>query len=351
MLDDEHAMVSIDFLTAVGILIFAFLFAVYAISSAMTSYTGTSKELYPAADRVMTLFLEDKGYWTDGSNYGTDWNSVWAINQTYVKKIGLLDDFSNRSIMSRKSNIFMEEHNGINGAVSWWEYPAPAMDQNEYENVSSALGLQRYYFYMQIRPVNESQFNPDEADTAAINMVSGSSDVVTVSRLALMEHTDYGEFDGADLSGHQNISKVLIVIEPTEFDIIKDGIRFNISNWIFVGNNTSEFQWIRIGDQIYPDYNLKDPHQLLIGEYTLYKNNTNASSQASVLFNNDETLSFHIPASTLDNHLPGWIASGKNIYVQLNIEVKVKVTAEGQNYFSNSKITKKYPVRTTLWVW
>ena len=92
-----------DFITAVGVLLMTFLYAAYTISSIMTPYAGFhSKELYPAADRTSSLLIEDPGYWETESNMGTDWQSVWFSNQTFVKKIGFKIDDNNKTINSNK---------------------------------------------------------------------------------------------------------------------------------------------------------------------------------------------------------------------------------------------------------
>ncbi len=351
-IQNEKAMISIDFLTGIGVLLIAFLFASYTIHSVMTPYTGYSKELYPVADRAATLLVKDEGYWTDGNDFGTEWNTVWDENQTYVRKIGLIKSDGNHTIDSRKLNVFMEKHDSdVSSDVFWWEYPTSSTDSAELENVSRALGLEGYYFYIQIRPVNESLINVSEANTAAIDAVGEQSDVVAVTRLATTEHTTFGQFNGADLFGHASPTKILFVIEPEDFDLITNGITFTISNWLFEDTNESDFQWIRIGNVIDADYDLKDKDKLKDEDYTVFRNGVDVSDSVPFQFNKTDTIKFIIPVSTLDDSLPDRYTSGNAIYLQLNVDSKVEIKDDGQTQFSSTKKSIKYPMKITLWTW
>ena len=349
--NDERAMISIDFLTGIGVLLIAFLFAAYTISNVMTPYTGYSKELYPNADRAATLLIRDTGYWSDGVNYGTGWNAVWETNQTFVKKIGFRDENSNNMIYSRKLDVFMADHENPGENTKWWEYPTSSTDPTELDNVSRAFGLGRYNFYLQIRPVNESLISVTEANTAARDAIGVSGDVVAVTRLTVVKQTTFGDFDGNYLYGHVSPTEVLIVIEPQDFDIITQGIEFKISNWTFEGTNVSEFRWIKVGNEINTAYELEDSDQLSLNEYTLSKNKIDVSTVGNVSFNNTDTLEFFIPRSTLDTCIPNWYTSGKDVYLQLNVEQKVIVRDDGQTYYSSTIKRIIYPVKMTLWTW
>ena len=349
--NDERAMISIDFLTGIGVLLIAFLFATYTISNVMTPYTGYSKELYPNADRAATLLIRDTGYWSDGVNYGTGWNAVWETNQTFVKKIGFRDENSNNMIYSRKLDVFMADHENPGENTKWWEYPISSTDPTELDNVSRAFGLGRYNFYLQIRPVNESLISVTEANTAARDAIGVSGDVVAVTRLTVVKQTTFGDFDGNYLYGHVSPTEVLFVIEPQNFDIITQGIEFKISNWTFEGTNVSEFRWIKVGNEINTAYELEDSDQLSLNEYNLSKNKIDVSTVGNVSFNNTDTLEFFIPRSTLDTCIPNWYTSGKDVYLQLNVEQKVIVRDDGQTYYSSTIKRIIYPVKMTLWTW
>ncbi|MCL7412101.1 MAG: hypothetical protein M8353_00585 [ANME-2 cluster archaeon] len=349
-MQEEKAMVSIDFLTGVGVLLMAFLFASYTISSVMTPYSGYSKELYPAADRAATLLVRDAGYWTNGNDYGTEWNIVWDENQSYVRKIGLIKPDGNNTIDSRKLNVFMQSHSGIDDFY-WWEYPTSSTEPAEKENVSRALGLSRNNFYFQIRPVNESRFNVSDADAAALDAVGEQTDVVAVTRLAMTVRTSFGDFTGTDLSGHTSPTKILFVIEPDDFDLISNGIRLSIRDWIFVGSNVSDFQWIKIGNKINTNYELTDNNRLSDGDFSIVKNGINITGPGGFSFNNTDTITFFVPLETLESAIPDVYTSGKPIYLQLNVNSVVEVTDEGMTEFSNTKQSIIYLVKMTLWTW
>ncbi|MDF1558350.1 MAG: hypothetical protein P1P80_09295 [ANME-2 cluster archaeon] len=318
----------------------------------MTPYTGYSKELFPVADRAATLLVKNEGYWTDGNDYGTEWNAVWGFNQSHVKKIGLIKDTENYIIDSRKLNVFMNKRTSIYGEISWWEYPVSFTDPAEIDNASRAMGLDRHYFYIQVRPVNESNINVSEADAAAIEAIGEQSNVVAVNRLALNEQTTFGNFTGADLLGHVSPTKLLFVIEPQDFDLITNGIRFSIRDWEFEGTeNESAFQYIKIGDAINANYDLTDSNKLSDDEFKTFKNGVNISGIGGFSFNDTDIIEFFIPRSTLDSSLPEMYSSGKEMYIQLNVKSEVNISDDGLTHFSNTKKTKTYPAKMTLWVW
>lgn len=352
---NENGMVSMDFITAVGVLLMTFLYAAYTISSIMTPYAGFhSKELYPAADRTSSLLIEDPGYYDTGSDFGTNWQSVWFSNQTYVKKIGFKIDDNNKTIDSNKF-IFMKSHPGIDNYVSWWEYPATFEDTAEPNNISRGLGLERYNFYIQIRPIDDSKYNVTEADAAAKNKVGDVREVAAVTRLSFIEHEKYGDFDGAHLKGTLPNAKVLLGLEPENFHIIKDGIRFRIFNWSLVDKDNTDYQNIVMGNRLEDGKNVQDPGtQLKIdSDYYLTKNNVNVTLPSlPTHLNESDYLEFFIPRSTLDDKLPtGWETSGNTIYFQLNVQVSVIISEVGVTFFSSTKDENSYPVKTTLWVW
>jgi len=167
--EDEKANISMDFLTAVAVIVIAFIFAVSVLSSIITPYSGYSKELYPTADRAVTLLVEDEGFWECDGGEGTDWEFKWNYSGNYnysnVTKIGLLDSNEKNTLDPGKINTIMENQG------SWWEYPVSSSSGPELDNASRAMGLGRYNFYIQIRPLNESKYNVSTANQRATEMV------------------------------------------------------------------------------------------------------------------------------------------------------------------------------------
>jgi len=196
LLRDEKANISMDFLTAVAVIIIAFIFAVSVLSSIITPYSGYSKELYPTADRAVTLLVEDEGYWECDGGEGTDWEFKWNYSGNYnysnVTKIGLLDSNEKNTLDPGKINTIMENQG------SWWEYPVSSSSGPELDNASRAMGLGRYNFYIQIRPLNESKYNVSAANQRATEMVGDKGDVVSVVRYSRMNQLDLDDFNGAN---------------------------------------------------------------------------------------------------------------------------------------------------------
>ncbi|MRG77159.1 MAG: hypothetical protein C5S33_05275, partial [ANME-2 cluster archaeon] len=188
LLRDEKANISMDFLTAVAVIIIAFVFAVSVLSSIITPYSGYSKELYPTADRAVTLLVEDEGYWESDDGEGTDWEFKWNYSGNYnysnVTKIGFLDSKEKNTLDPGKIDTIMEDQG------SWWEYPVSSSSGPELDNASRAMGLGRYNFYIQIRPLNESKYNVSAANQRATEMVGDKGDVVSVVRYSRMNQLD-----------------------------------------------------------------------------------------------------------------------------------------------------------------
>ena len=117
---DEKGNLSMDFLTAVAVILIAFIFALNVISSMITPYSGYSKELYPAADRAVTLLIENEGYWDSEYGDGTNWEDIWdSQNYSDVEKIGFLSHMSgNEKYLNSaiKSGEFLIEAQDADGA-------------------------------------------------------------------------------------------------------------------------------------------------------------------------------------------------------------------------------------------
>ena len=348
-------MVSMDFITAVGVLLMTFLYAAYTISSIMTPYAGFhSKELYPAADRTSSLLIEDPGYWETESNMGTDWQSVWAINQTYIKKIGFQSDDFNKSIYSRKL-LFMESHLDIVENVFWWEYPTNSTNSTDFNNLSSKMGLDRYNFYLQIRPLDDSTYNVTRADAAARNKVGDIGEVAAVTRMTMIKQTTYGRFDGFYLFGHEQPTKILITIEPSEFDVIENGIGFTIFNWTGDG----DIQNLVVGDIINSNYEITSSGGYSSGAlgnngdyYDIYINGTDITGTGDPIpINKSDIVTFFIPISTIEHFIPGWDTSGRNVYIMINVKGDIEVRELGETYYADTENKVFYPVQSTLWVW
>lgn len=340
-----------DFITSIGVLLMAFLFAVYTISGVMTPFGGYSKALYPEADRVSSLLIEDEGYWTDGHDAGTDWNAVWPAEPDHVKKIGFRKS-QNTSLIDTRKLLFMQEHKKP-AKGSWWEFPSPTTNQQELDNVSRALGLERYQFYMQVRPLDKSTFNTAEADAGARYLVDGKDDVVAVTRLVMVEHTTFGDFNGSIIAGHSE-NDFLITIETSEFDVIKDGISLTISKWM--GNGS--FENLKIGDFINSNYEITSSGGHSSGSldndgkwYYVYLNGANITDSGEVIINNSNTVRYFMPESTVRNFIPDWDTSGRNLYIEMSFKGDIYITDEGETLFSATEKTYTYPAKITLWVW
>ena len=346
---DEKANISMDFLTAVAVIIIGFVFAVSVLSSMITPYSGYSKELYPTADRAVTLLVEDEGYFNSGYDEGTDWESKWNNNNSNVKKIGFQESKEKNNLDSLKIESLMKPQ------LNWWEYPVDATSKAELDNASRAMGLGRYNFYMQIRPIDESNYNVDDADGRAIEVVGDKGDIVSVVRYSMLDEKSFADFDGGNLYGSYEPKKVLFGIERKDFPIIETGgrLKFSISNWTVINEN-GNIQKLEIDDEM---KNNKTVNAITLKgiNFDMWKNNGTfdiSDTSASInmpIQNSSDYVTIEIPIQTFDEILPGWNTS-EEIFIQMNVD-KLEIKDTGVTWFDSASGGKTYSVKTVLWVW
>lgn len=349
LLRDEKANISMDFLTAIAVIIIAFVFAVSVLSSIITPYSGYSKELYPTADRAVTLLVEDEGYWESDDGEGTDWEFKWNYSGNYdysnVTKIGFLDSKETNTLDPGKINTIMEDQG------SWWEYPVPSSSNPELDNASRAMGLGRYNFYIQIRPLNESKYNVSAANQRATEMVGDRGDVASVVRYSRMNLLDLGDFDGANLFGHQGPFKPLFGLDNDNFSYIlsNGGLEFIVTNWsIIPGPGPSpEISDISIGIGLNPEHEITPTYNLQNNEFEIYKNGNLTTLKVPVLDKND-TIKIFIPIDSI-NKIENW-ESADFFYIMLDVR-SLEVSQFGTTLFSSTSKIERYSLKTTVWVW
>jgi len=359
LLKDEKANISMDFLTAVAVIIIAFVFAVSVLSSIITPYSGYSKELYPTADRAVTLLVEDEGYFDSGYDEGTDWESFWYLeNYSDIKKIGFRENMDYNTLCSKKISSIMTPHDEKN--QTWWEYPISSISNPELDNASRAMGFDRFNFYMQIRPVDENNFNVSSANQNAKDIVGDKGDVVSVVRYSMLNHNSFGDFDGAYLLGKDGPTKALFAVEYEDLYVVRNrgGLSFSISNWTMDEGDTGVIQNIQIDDEVNKKGDSVDTLDMLDGtEFNISINGVLfpivPSSSISIgldVPNSNDKVNFFIPIETFNGAIPDWDTPGKTLYFQINIK-NLEVADPGVTWFNTTFIDEYYPVKTTVWVW
>ncbi len=359
LLRDEKANISMDFLTAIAVIIIAFVFAVSVLSSIITPYSGYSKELYPTADRAVTLLVEDEGYWESDDGEGTDWESFWyQENYSDIKKIGFRKNMDNNTLCSKKISSIMTPHDEKN--LTWWEYPTSSISNTEFDNASHAMGFDRFNFYMQIRPIDEKKFNVSSADQRVKDIVGDKGDVVSVVRYSILNHYSFGDFDGTYLLGQADSTKALFAVKYENLYVVRDrgGLSFSISNWTIEDGKTSVIQNIQIDDEVNKKGDSVDTLDMLDGtEFNISINGVLfpivPSSSTSIgldVPNSNDKVNFFIPIETFNGAIPDWDTPGKTLYFQINIK-NLEVADSGVTWFNTTFDDESYPVKTTVWVW
>ena len=357
LLRDERAIISMDFLTAVAVIIIAFVFAVSVLSSMITPYSGYSKELYPTADRAVTLLVEDEGYYRSDTYEGTNWESFWYQgNYSYINKIGFRENKDNNTLCSKKISSIMKPHDEKN--QTWYEYPTSSISNPELDNASHAMGFDRFNFYMQIRPIDENNFNFSSANQIAKDIVGDKGDVVSVVRYSILNYHSFGDFDGAYLLGKDVPTKALFGIRYEDLYIIKNqgGLSFSISNWTIEESKTGVIQNLQIDDEVSKKGDSVNTQDKLDGtEFNISRNgelfDVGTDTEIGLdVPNYDDRVSLFIPISTFDETIPDWDTPGKILYIQTNIK-NLDVADSGVTWFNTTFGGESYPVKTTTWVW
>ena len=357
LLRDERANISMDFLAAVAVIIIAFVFAASTLSSMITPYSGYSKELYPTADRAVTLLVEDEGYYRSDIYEGTDWESFWyQENYSDIKKIGFRENKDNNTISSKKISSIMKPHDENN--QTWWEYPTSFISNPELDNTSRAMGFGRFNFYMQIRPIDENNFNFSSANQNAIEIVGDKGDVASVVRYSMLNYDSFGDFDGAYLLGKDVPTKALFGIQYEDLSVVRngDGLSFSIYNWTIATGKTGNIQNIQIDDEVSKKGDSVNTQDKLDGtEFNILINgkpfDVGTDTEIGLdVSNSTDKVSFFIPISTFDETIPDWDTPGKILYIQTNIK-NLDVADSGVTWFNTTFGGESYPVKITTWVW
>ncbi|MDI6889288.1 MAG: hypothetical protein QMC78_06375 [Methanocellales archaeon] len=189
MNQDDKGIINVDFTVAIVIFVLAFSFVFYALAGSTAPYRSEYNQMYPIANRVTDILVKDSGWWDDGLNNGTDWESAWGTNQSAVKRIGFTINETRHNVLGEtKLNVLMSADSS--GTLTWWEYPVASTDAAELENATRALGLGGYNFYLQVRPINVTTYDSTAADGRIVDEVPASGVVVQIERFALLPHDD-----------------------------------------------------------------------------------------------------------------------------------------------------------------
>ncbi len=191
---DDSGIITIDFIIAVSIFMLAFFLVFHTLSVAVMPYADEYNIIYPISSRVTDILVKDPGLWDDGTNNETDWETVWDISYSAVKRIGFAVDEDKHNVLSKsKIDALMTNHTAA-GNLTWWEYPVAGTGDGELKNATRAIGLEGFRFYLQIRPVNDGAYDAVTADNNIAKTIPPLGDVVQIERFALLSQN--GRVDG-----------------------------------------------------------------------------------------------------------------------------------------------------------
>lgn len=165
----DDAIVSIDLLMALVLILAAVMMLIQIMPAISHLDRDWRIKQYMTGVRVSDNLVQDTGsaawevYWNN-SNYST------------VTKIGLVDNNSTPRVLNKtKINALMKNYTDAGTNLSWWEFPAnfTSSTQAVRDNVTRALGLTGYNFYMQLHPVG---YNFDMSQTNLTNLIGANGD-------------------------------------------------------------------------------------------------------------------------------------------------------------------------------
>jgi hypothetical protein len=165
---NDRGMVTIDLMVAIVLLLAAVLMAIQIIPTMSHEDRDWRNKQYMATTRATDNLVQDTG------DFG--WEGNWRYS---VTKIGLVYFDNNKTAMmkvlnSSKINALMGNGSlDINTSKRWWEFPNSSISETERDNAARSLGLEGYYFYLQLHPVGLEDFN----STPLINKLTDRSKV------------------------------------------------------------------------------------------------------------------------------------------------------------------------------
>jgi hypothetical protein len=171
---NDSAVFGIDFIAAIVLVFMAVIMAIMVMPTLSHEDRDWRIKQYMTASRAADILVQDTG---NPENWETDWV---AKDYSHVMKIGFVyvdaDNSKTLKVLDQtKVDALMVGHPNATG-LNWWEYPdvhSKPWDAHEagQVNVTRALGLDGYNFYIQLHPValNGSDFDYTQLDMASIN--------------------------------------------------------------------------------------------------------------------------------------------------------------------------------------
>ncbi|RZN62799.1 MAG: hypothetical protein EF811_02045 [Methanonatronarchaeia archaeon] len=214
MLEDK-AQISIDFLAAVSIFMITIGFVIYSfpVFGFVHDEYSESNNIDYISYRISESIIKDSGFLSEND---TSWESEWSNNKSKISNIGFAKqeghkpppdfDISDPPIPNvlsfykvdgkyndtHSTQGLMERHGE---EVNWWDFGHKKDSGQEYEEAYSRSKEifnipEKFEFYMQLRPINDDEFDPTDADESSIKNVPQEGDTSKIERIVLMKYYD-----------------------------------------------------------------------------------------------------------------------------------------------------------------
>lgn len=213
-LKNNMANISMDFLTAISILLFAMMFSIVAIGQMMTPYTV--EDNYQHLDNTLSVLI---------SHPSTD------------TAIGLSEIGSDGIVGAELDKYFVKHTRSLN----WYELS----DMNTLRD----MGFSKHQYYMQIIPVDDTKFDRQEAKLKSIETVNGGV-VDSVVRHKMLTYTETGVFYGENLLGKEDPTKPIIYFDEDDISKLNNNITMTFKDFISKSDETGVIKKFTVGDEL-----------------------------------------------------------------------------------------------------
>lgn len=182
IIEDDKAIANINLMFAIVLVIGAVIMAILIMPTLSHEDREWRIRQYMTATRATDNLVQDEGQ----EGWVTNWTTLNYLN---ITKIGFVYAGKSKILNRTKIDAMMAKNfdDGINGTgLPWWEFPNFTKQTNEREierkNVTRALGLNGYNFYMRLYPVglNKSNYSLFDINLKNRSKIPVSEDTASV---------------------------------------------------------------------------------------------------------------------------------------------------------------------------
>lgn len=311
LLEDNSANISMDFLTAISVILIALIYTVSALSGMFVPYT--SENNYQHLDSTVSVLLS-------------------PINEN-----GFTSAYSSSISGEKVAEQYVTHENKLN----WYELSNTQAFRD--------LGFEKYQYYSQISPLDTTRFDIESAEQSAKNNVPELCNTDLVVRFKVLEYTERGVFYGKDLYGKVSPTKVIIIFDKNDTTSFENDISLTFRDFLpDETTNITKIKSFKIGTSF---DNTSESVNPIIGVYPdLYVNGAKIEyDKKPIKIDINDTVKVVLNLTMLNNTKLPW----RNGFVfQINFDgIFVKDIKDGTTNYTSSIHEISEPYRISVWSW